>query len=162
MVKRRCCSHDSKLSSSYLLSTEELFFRACRSNIISASADNFERHKSCISKVLSEDRRVEAYVLPTSIPEWPSFFSMKQDDATEIYFKRVADTNGPRYMETINLLKQRMTVACTGLTGIGKSTEINGLLMDFLSHMGEKGWPGEVWYRYNTDMLKFSLSNLSR
>jgi ABC-type transport system involved in cytochrome bd biosynthesis fused ATPase/permease subunit len=137
------------------------FFQACRGPIIkTADAAGFQRHKSHISKIVSEDTRLEAYILPTSISRWPSFRATKQYKAAccEIYFKRVADSNGPRFDETVRLLKGREKVVSVGLSGIGKSTEVNGLLMQFLFHIGKPGWPGEVWYRCNDEMLKFSLS----
>jgi hypothetical protein len=43
------------------------------------------------------------------------------------------------------------------LSGIGKSSEVNGLLLEFLPHLGEEGWPKEVWYRYDDKMLKYSI-----
>jgi hypothetical protein len=84
---------------------------------------------------------------------------MKQETAgsSELYFKRVADSNGPRFNETVRLLLEGEQIVSTGLSGIGKSTEVNGLLMVFLGHLGEVGWPKEVWYRVNLIMFKFLL-----
>jgi hypothetical protein len=85
--------------------------------------------------------------------------SKKKADCSEIYFKRIADSNLPRFNKTVELLRNRDTVISTGLAGIGKSTEVNGLLLEFLSHMGEEGWPKEVWYRYNREMIQFYLES---
>ena len=110
-------------------------------------------------KAVLEGGRVEAFVLPKTINKWPSFYALKQETASssEVYFKRVADSNGPRFNETVRLLLEGRKVISTGLSGIGKSTEINGLLMVFLRHLGEVDWPKEVWYRVDKFMFKFFL-----
>ena len=98
-------------------------------------------------------------MLPHSMEMWPTFFASKQKKAEsrEIYFMRIADSNGPRFEETVMLLRDGNDVISTGLSGIGKSTEVNGLLMVFLSHLGESDWPKEVWYRVNKSLLMFCL-----
>ena len=140
-------------------SSMELFFDACRSPIQESVLENFQRHESRISMITLDGGRVEAYVLPKTIPQWPTFAATKQESerCPEMYFKRIADTNIPRFDETVRLLKDRKKVISTGLSGIGKSTEVNGLLMVFLSHLGGQDWPKEVWYRCDNKMVKFSL-----
>ncbi len=138
----------------------KLFFAACRNPIEVMSPALYLRHDTRISKVVLEGGRVEAYILPKTISYWPSFFAGKQkfELCREIYFNRIADSNKYRLDETIRLLRQRMDVVSIGLPGIGKSTEINKLLMEFLSHLGDEGWPMEVWYRYDYTMFQYYLN----
>ena len=134
-----------------------LFFKSCRSKQFH---DSLVRHDTKISKISCDGGRIEAYLLPKNISKWPSFYATKQESekCSHIFFKRIADSHGYRFDETIRLLRDKKDVISTGLSGIGKSTEINGFLMKFLSHIGEKGWPKEVWYRYDNVMVKYSLS----
>jgi hypothetical protein len=142
-------------------SMECLFFKACRAPIRESALENFTRHDSEISKIILNNGRLEAYILPKNILMWPTFFASKQKSelCKEIYFKRIADSNLPRFDETVRLLLNRKDVISTGLSGTGKSTEVNGLLMEFLAHLGEEDWPKEVWYRYDEVMIKFSLES---
>ena len=138
-----------------------LFFKACREPCNEMAVENFKRHDTLITKTIILTGRVEAYVLPKTVKKWPTFVVSKQESAgcPEIYFKRIGDTNGPRYEETVNLLLKGEQVISTGLSGVGKSAEVSGLLMDFLRHMGEKGWPKEVWFYRDKKMLVYSIVN---
>jgi hypothetical protein len=66
----------------------------------------FQRHDSKIYKIVPDDKRVEEYILPKNIPSRPSFKASKQLKAhcTEIYFKRIADSN---FDATVELLRKR-------------------------------------------------------
>jgi hypothetical protein len=44
------------------------------------------------------------------------------------------------FLVFVELLKDRKDVVSTGLSGIGKSAEVNGLLMEFLANVGK--WVG--------------------
>jgi hypothetical protein len=131
-------------------SSMKLFFEACRETFCESVLENFQRHESKISKIVLNDR-IEAYILPENITCWPSFLCSKQrsEGCPEFYFKRTTFSNLPRFEETVRLLRIKKQVISTGLSGIGKSAEVNGLLMEFLFHMGEDGWPKEAWYRYD-------------
>ena len=104
------------------------------------AVENFKRHDTLITKTIILTGRVEAYVLPKTVKKWPTFVVSKQESAgcPEIYFKRIGDTNGPRYEETVKLLLKGRKVISTGLSGIGKGTEVNGFLMEFLRHMAKR------------------------
>ena len=78
---------------------------------------------------------------------------------TNLFFQRVNQTHALRFAATIDLLRKGDKVVSTGLSGVGKSTELNAYLMVFLSNIGKEGWPKEVWYRYEFKMLIFSLVN---
>ena len=136
------------------------FFNACRSDFIVTETIPKSPHHSKITMVEGNERCI-CYILPSNIQRWPSFYAMKQRDAKscQLYFKRINDTNLPRFDETIKLLNKGRQVVSTGLSGIGKSTEINGLLIEFLKNMGTNGWPKEIWYRFDFNMIKFSLNN---
>ena len=112
-----------------------------------------------ITEVLSLDDRVKLFILPSGVPEWPSFYASKQSDAADkhLFFHRVSSSHALRFNATVELLKKGKRVVSTGLAGIGKSTELNAYFMAFLPHIGEEGWPPEVWYRFNSKLLIFKL-----
>jgi hypothetical protein len=92
---------------------------------------------------------VSLFLLPDNKMRWPTFFSPKQltEACQHMFFQRVSPVNKFRMEKTVNLLRGGKKVICTGLAGIGKSTEMNAYLMGFIKHLGETGWPPEVWYR---------------
>jgi hypothetical protein len=139
----------------------ERFFKACREPIHPSVLKNFKRHESKISRIALNNSRIETFILPNNISQWPSFVADKQkiELCPEIYFKRIADSNLPRFNATVELLKNGKDVVSTGLSGIGKSTEVNGLLMEFLANVGKVDWPMEVWYRCDGVMTIFSLES---
>eukprot|EP01036_Dinobryon_divergens_P029326 gene29325-38405_t len=63
------------------------------------------------------------------------------------------------YLSGADLLRKGKLVVSTGVAGIGKSTEMNTYLMEFLGNIGKEGLPKEVWYRIEESLLKFSLSS---
>jgi hypothetical protein len=139
----------------------ERFFKACQEPIHPSVLKNFKRHESKISRIALNNGRIETFILPNNISQWPSFVADKQKSelCPEIYFKRIADSNLPRFNATVELLKNGKDVVSTGLSGIGKSTEVNGLLMEFLSNVGKVDWPKEIWYRCDGRMTIFSLES---
>lgn len=75
---------------------------------------------------LSDKKRVKAYVLPESMPTWPSFYCSKQTDAhcPHIYFERVNDINTVRFDETIRFLNtDKKKSYCIGYSG---HRQVNG------------------------------------
>lgn len=60
-----------------------------------------------------------------------------------------------RFNSTISALKTGTCVAWIGHSGCGKSTESNFLLMLFLKHMGEDGWPKVVAHRVGGVMYEY-------
>jgi hypothetical protein len=114
-----------------------------------------------ILKVVSGDKLVEMYILPKALECWPSFYATNQRNAADklLFFHRVSGTHKIRFDATVQFLREEDQVVCTGLAGVGKSTELNAYLMEFLRHIGDEGWPPEVWYRYNTTLLKYAVEN---
>lgn len=98
----------------------------------------FSRHEDR-SSLISVYDRVEAYMLP-NISRWASFYATKRENecCPEVYY-RIADFYTCRFEETIRLLNANKKVTSTGLSGIGKSTEIVGLLMRYLKPLGTEG-----------------------
>ena len=103
---------------------------------------------------------LNAYILPNN-QKWPSFYCGKQRRAScnSIYFQRVDTVNITRFNETVRLLKDDNYVITIGCSGIGKSTELNSLLMVFLKHIGEDGWPTSVMFRYDINIIHFKIEN---
>ena len=147
----------------YLAVDALLFFQACRKEVVDQDLASFERQENQISRVVHNDR-VEAYILPKSLKKWPSFCAMKRNTERfpEIYFKRIADTHTLRFNETVKLLRDKEKVISTGIAGTNKSTEVNGLLMTFLANIGNEGWPNKVCYRFDNEMLEFSLGAINK
>jgi hypothetical protein len=141
------------------------FFNACRLPIIRSKELEFnnisQNHPKNIIEVSSEDKLVKMYVLPKSIDKWPSFYCGKQYNAANkhLFFHRVSDTHRLRFEAIVNLLRNGEQMVSTGVSGIGKSAELNAYLMVLLKHMGEEGWPKEVWYRFNVGLLQYKLSD---
>ena len=89
--------------------------------------------------------------LPKAIPGWPTFNASKRRKAADqnLFFQLVSSSHRLRFEATLDLLRKGDSVVSTGVAGIGKSTEINAYLMEFIANIGKEGWPKEVWYRYN-------------
>lgn len=140
-----------------------LFFEACRRPIQSVTENNYHdmarRFPDDILQLKRSDNTLHMYILPVNLPMWPSFYSSKQVKAVDrhLFFHRVSSTHSLRFHATIDLLRRGDRVVATGVAGIGKSTEINAYLMPFLANIGNPGWPTEVWYRYETSLLKFKM-----
>lgn len=139
------------------------FFKSCRLPIQVTTAEEFEVVKSqfpkSILRISTVDARVDMYILPTHISMWPTFYASSRRKTADkhLFFHRVGSNNRLRFDICINELKDGVCVACTGITGIGKSTEYNAYLMTLLANIGNDGWPKEVWYRFDVTVLKFSL-----
>lgn len=140
-----------------------LFFEACRRPLQSITESNFHemarRFPDNILQMKSSDQLLDMYILPANIPMWPSFYCSKQERADDrnIFFHRVSSTHSLRFHATIDLLRSGEKVVATGVAGIGKSTELNAYMMTFLANIGTDGWPTEVWYRFETTLLKFNM-----
>ena len=132
-------------------------------NISDASVikDGFTRSKDAISKVSfhsseSNEVLIEAYVLPENIQQWLSFISGKQRtaDCQEVLLLRTDTVTKKRINTSEELLRGGTHVMVVGLPGIGKSSELNYLLMRFLQHLGQKGWPSCVLFHIVSKMFE--------
>lgn len=150
-------------SSSSDLSEVLPFFEACQRPQVVANESNVREMTSLypdrIVELQNSDVHLNMYLLPANISEWPSFYSSKQEEATNrnLFFHRVSQTHSLRFNATVDLLRAGKKVVATGVAGIGKSTELNAYLMVFLANVGKEGWPSEIWYRFDKKLLKFSL-----
>jgi hypothetical protein len=92
--------------------------------------------------------RVDAYIAPQNLDMWPSFKYSKQEEALgkEFLFIRRDLASDNRRKEVTRLLLAGEKAVCVGSPGIGKSSEMNYHLMEFLQHMGDEGWPEIVVY----------------
>ena len=141
------------------------FFKAARQGVkdVTLPTDrfivDFKRDPEAISRVLLSNGTVHAYVLPSSVSTWPSFRETKQEEEPNlhIFFQRMGPSSIGRFEETVKLLCEDETVVVTGLSGTGKSTEVNAMLMLFLRHLGTEGWPNKVAYRYDDEISIFSF-----
>lgn len=156
-------SKGSKKLYTYVEAARQLFL-LCRQPVDKISineytaASNVSTASQSITQIDSKDGGIRMFMLPDG-HTWPSFYATKQENAsdTNLFFQRVSKDQIGRFNATMELLKKGKKVVSTGAAGIGKSTEVNAFLMEFLRHMGEKGWPPEVWFRFDEILLKFSL-----
>ena len=118
------------------------------SHILKLPNDTFTnfRHDTKISQidyydVYTKEKVIETYILPKSISRFPSFFSHKQKGVTcpEIFFRRISPADKKRVDYTFEKLLEGISIITIGLPGIGKSTEMNFILMTFLGNIGKKG-----------------------
>lgn len=136
------------------------FFECClkEKKYISSTTDPFiDRDPHKISVVPLNNGRVNAHILPKSLPHWPTFCGIKQEKACSchIFYERIGDSHGSRIGKTISYLNSNSKVVSIGLAGISKSTEINTFLMRYLPNIGQPGWPMEVLYRFELQMIRF-------
>ncbi len=97
---------------------------------------------------------IEACILPPStncaFPSTLDYGKQSGIIAPNVIFRRRMPIDEWRFNHSIECLKLRdecMQVAWIGHQGIGKSTEANFLMMEFLSHLGEEGWPNTILHR---------------
>ena len=91
---------------------------------------------------------------------WPSFGKSvsKQEEARG---RRVLCVRGARHAvgavnATMEHLREGKKVAWVGLPGIGKSSALSHLLLEYLHHMGEVGWYDNVLVRIGSTLQCFS------
>ena len=151
--KLQCTSNDA-VDINTLDKEMSVFFDACRRPILSknvTSIGEFTRDEECITKVVygvGEDS-IEAYVLPKSVRKWPSYYDKKQLKAQscEVLCIRTDRMNNVRRKMIVDytlLGKQSITM---GPSGIGKSSESNYMMLEFLRNIGRDGYPRNVLYR---------------
>ena len=58
-------------------------------------------------------------------------------------------------------LRNRKSIAWLGTPGIGKSAGLNYVLMEFLQHLGEDGWPDTLLYRNPEEVFVFTMDDES-
>ena len=94
------------------------------------------------------DFRIDALLLPEDMI-WPSFLASKQRGSgfKNIYLQRQTAVDINRRKISLDILRKRGKVVWAGSPGIGKSCDINFILMELLRHLGKEGWPGEVLFR---------------
>ena len=104
---------------------------------------------------------IEAYLIPKSLSKFPSFYGSKQAgaDCPELFFRRISRADEGRVKDIMDRLRQGKSVITVGLPGIGKSTEMNYILMKFLQNIGIEGWPKIVLLRMKFNLYEFNLKN---
>lgn len=140
-------------------------FDACRRPILSknvTSIGEFTRDEERITKVAygAEEGSIEAYVLPSTVVKWPSFYNtvQKQAIATEVLCIRTDMMNNVRRQMIIENTLLGHDSITKGPFSIGKSSESNYLLLEFLRNIGQEGYPRNVLYRIpGSCVLEFSL-----
>jgi len=104
---------------------------------------------------------VAAYILPSGMV-WPTFLAFKQGGSSSrnIYFQRQTLVDVNRRSLSLQYLRNKRRVLWTGFPGIGKSTDINYILMELLRHMGEESWPAMVAFRVDDYLFEFTSSDV--
>ena len=140
-------------------------FDACRRPILSknvTSIGEFTRDEERITKVAYgvEEGSIEAYVLPSTVVQWPSFYNtvQKQAIATEVLCIHTDTMNNVRRQMIIENTLLGHDSITLGSSSIGKSSESNYMLLEFLRNIGQEGYPRNVLYRIpGSCVLEFSL-----
>jgi len=137
------------------------FFKACLETSIHVSESEQSIVRDTAKMTIVEGNDITAYILPSSVEMFPSFFSNKQRGASckHLYMQQTSATHTRRFNDIVRELRGGKRIVGTGLSGIGKSMEMNLYLMEFLKNINSEGWPEQVWYRYDSYMLKFSILN---
>jgi len=106
--------------------------------------------------------KLRAYILPKDI-SWPMFTLRKQSDASckNIYLCRTSPADTTRRNATLEKLKAGESVVWVGFPGIGKSSDINYILMKLLSHIGQVDWPSIVAFRFDGNIAEFQHESSS-
>ncbi len=77
--------------------------------------------------------------------------------AKNVIVRRVQPVDNQRFAESVAILRKGESVAWIGHSDIGKSTEFNFLLMEFLTHLGKEGWPKFVTHRIRRYLYEYSI-----
>ena len=96
------------------------------------------------------EHAIVAYKASPAMESWPTFSTSKQISAIGSDVLCLPDDRISQQRRQDVLLTLRSTddsVMLLGAPGIGKSSEMNFYLREFVAHMGEKGWFSTVLYR---------------
>ena len=87
-----------------------------------------------------------------------SYSGSKGCNAGNFYFCRMTPVDIRRREVTLRLLrKERESPIWIGAEGIGKSADMNYILMELLTHIGEEGWPSIVAFRFDYKIAEFKF-----
>ena len=165
------------------------FFEACRSSTIKSFPLEAEEILDESTEMLNQKNHgVCAYVLPPHLEKWPTFHASHQlwmiaPDVLCIRTDRISTRRRELVLEY--LVKEKKIVVNVGSEGvgtkyvkytvltlfyyyhlhyiIGKSAEMNLILMTLLSRIGEVGWPSTVLFRMpHSPVLEFTLDASSQ
>ena len=145
----------------------ERFLGLCKHPIIESSdvisSDRIVRKVYKKSTEGNMDYQIDALILPEDMI-WPTFLETKQEEQRfkNIYFQRQTVLDANRRAYSLDLLCNKKKVIWTGAPGIGKSCDINHVLIELLSHLGQESWPSMVAFRVDTDLFTFTSSGVTR
>jgi hypothetical protein len=104
--------------------------------------------------------KLEACLLPHS-KIFPSMLDLDKQStalAQNMVTKRIKEIDILRFNDTVDRLKNRESTAWIGHSGTSKSTEANFLLMEFLTHLGEEGWPRKLAHRIGRKIYEYEYN----
>ena len=146
------------------------FLKLCKTPIIECdSTDSFKSSDNIVRRLYKKhteghmDFRIDALVLPEDMI-WPSFLAPKQfgSNFKNIYFQRQNTVDINRRLISLDMLRNRGKVIWAGSPGIGKSCDINFILIELLSHLGEDNWPSVIFFRVEDYLYTFTTSGVTR
>ena len=145
------------------------FFMICRKPIIEYdvsaplnTSDNIVRRVYRKHTEGHMDFRIDALVLPVGMI-WPSFLASKQCGSCfkNVYLQRQTTVDINRRTSSLDILRRRGKVIWAGSPGIGKSSDINFIFVELLSHLGEHDWPSMVLFRNGASLYTFTASGVT-
>ena len=143
----------------------ERFLRLCKQPIVESDAASPDRIVRRVYRKRTEgniDFQIDALILPVDLM-WPTFMETKQQNQgfKNIYFQRQTLIDVNRRAYSLDLLRRKKSVIWTGSSGIGKSCDINNILLELLSHLGEDTWPSMVALRVEGFLYSFTNTGVT-
>ena len=146
------------------------FLQLCKKPILecdgtispATSSDNIIRRVYRIRTEGNMDFQVAALILPHDMM-WPSLFASTPFKARppNIYFQRQDTVDVNRRESSVNILRKKGSVIWSGFPGVGKSYDINYILIELLKHLGKKGWPRKVAFRSRELLFTFTSAGVT-
>ena len=143
----------------------------CRSEPLEVSWEDFQRSdfvfpddritRVCVTSKASVEEApasVVGYFLPRGM-SWFTFKDIKQmasgaQSALTIKNTKI-DTDIRN--KTLNNLRNRRSQVWMGHSGIGKTIEVNYIMMELLRNLGEEGWPKQVAHRIDDEIYYYEM-----
>lgn len=127
-----------------------------------------DRNRMTFCRIKREGVALEVCHFPRALGKFPSFLdSAKQYFAvsSDLIFRRIQQVDQMRFDGTIDALKKGYHAIWCGHPGIGKSTEANFVLLEFLLHLSDgedSEWRTKVAHRVNGRLFLYTWNAVDR
>ena len=144
----------------------------CRSEPLDVSWEDFQRSdfvlpddrftRVCVTSKASVEEApasVVGYILPTGM-SWFTFKDGKQilsSAKNALIIKNTTHLDHDIRNKTLDNLRNKVSQVWLGHSGIGKTVEVNYIMMELLRNLGEEGWPKQVAHRIGREIYLYEL-----